>query len=809
MKLTKRKLSILTLAITLILSVAILFGINLTAKYAEAAGTVTVSGSNVFTATGNASVARGAVGEGESTKYYSTFTFTSNDGTVSYRRNVAYKWQNGAGAENAGYFHMEIGFKNNTSFEKFIVTFESQQYNKTKDGKTKNYVMFFPAETAGYVNALITDDENATADDVEDKTVVLTAGATDRITIEFTEKYADDFTGGYKVSVKDANEHSVTGEFKNVGGNYAKYSSSSTTPVYPLIFKAVFDEEATENKAEVAFFELNGQVFETTSSTANTVTDKAAPVLCLTEDIKYFDLNGELDVDYIVIDVLRSSPPSPTVYYYILDKDGLKSEEKDYKYLETKSSSNVILSADSTKYLPSDSDLAGTAFAPTYNKELVANTDKDKPLADMLIKVYFKLTDTSTEPEEATVYLDWYVDDYYTVNYKYNEDGDTTKFLAVAKDGRGATYNYDGVKDGENTKTWTEIKDEYQAKVDELSKNLSAGSSSYFYLPSVESLFSDNATAYTDMKFSIYYYHESKQSSTNLASSNLSINITKKGKYTFTVYATDAAGNNMYYLEEVTEQDKFQPDDLVIEDKHYKTVEFKSSEVWTMFDDKDNGLYDKLPWFTFDVGYNGVEFEKTPGLQSTAYVGTAYTSAKFDINGISGSYDTKYRLFLFNSAKYYNENNNATFSYEEFIEKMDGLFADPATRVYFEEIPEVKEGDADYDTYKDYGWSNSSTTFTPQDANAFYYIRAEVKDKEKLSDPITCSLAVIATETAKTIKGESDWLKNNVASIVLLVVAGVALIGIVLLLVIKPKKKEEGEVKTEKASAKTENKDVS
>ena len=41
---------------------------------------------------------------------------------------------------------MEFGF-DDTNFERFVITFESQQYLKTKDGKTLNYVMFFPADS--------------------------------------------------------------------------------------------------------------------------------------------------------------------------------------------------------------------------------------------------------------------------------------------------------------------------------------------------------------------------------------------------------------------------------------------------------------------------------------------------------------------------------------------------------------------------------------------------------------------------------------------------------------------------------------
>ena len=81
-------------------------------------------------------------------------------------------------------------------------------------------------------------------------------------------------------------------------------------------------------------------------------------------------------------------------------------------------------------------------------------------------------------------------------------------------------------------------------------------------------------------------------------------------------------------------------------------------------------------------------------------------------------------------------------------------------------------------------------------------MRAEVKDKQYLTDPVTCSLAIAATENAKTLKGQSDWLKNNVASVVLLVIAGVAAIGVVVLFFVKPKYKGDVDVQLEKPNKK-------
>ena len=201
MKLTKHKLSIFALVLILFLSLTAFFGIN--SIKADASGPVTVSKSNVFTADNDYQVKSGAVG-GENSDFYTTFTFRSNEDTVSYRRNLAYHWYTQKPAEGEGenkdeviegqegLFNMEIGFSS-VNFEKFTITFESQEYNKTKDGKSTNYIIFFPSD--GKVNVIITTDKD---EELDENTAYeeLDAGA---LKIEFTKKIA----GAYEVKVSD------------------------------------------------------------------------------------------------------------------------------------------------------------------------------------------------------------------------------------------------------------------------------------------------------------------------------------------------------------------------------------------------------------------------------------------------------------------------------------------------------------------------------------------------------------------------------------------------------------------------------
>ena len=794
---TKFKITIFALALAFVMSVAAFFGINFGgSRAARAAGTVSVHGSSIFTSFGDgASVyvykeSKEDGGQPDSTDTgYTMFSLGYDSDNISYRKNLAYNWYEQSEEEVTeegsdettivkgdvvnGMFNMEIGFKN-TYFEKFIIAFESQQYSKTEDGKTVNYILFFPEGESG-VKVLITDDKDATAEDVESNAVL----SVEHIYIKFVSKLDG---GKYGVIVSNnaesvaADDNSVYGTLENVGGNYAKYSSSSTTPVYPLIFSAKFAEEKENDEtAQMVLYRLNNQEFLVKNASSSisedkhvwsggTVTDDTPAVLCLNKEISSLKTGGSVSFDYQAIDVLRSSP-SAVLHYYILkcedlDKDDIDfNDHTDDRFVEVES--NFLLDSDVSDYLPTLYDDGGRGYGSNFK-------------IDMAVKVFAEVKDTGTNGEVSHVFLDWYIPE----DLKLSIGG--YDFIAVGENKNGVTFNTSAEK------SWDEIVKEYQEKVTEAAKDLSAGSSSYFYVPSAENLFVDDATAYTDMKISIYYYSSTQSSNTSLATNNLSINVSKPGSYRFTLYATDADGNNMYYI-----------------DKDGKVVDFSSSEIWEIYGDEDR--HDYLPWFEFKVDYKGVEFKEVPGKQNTAYVGTTYTSASFDINGVDGSYTTKYRLFRFERADYYaytlqTTGKGVTFTYEDFLKVMDDLFEN--NRTFFYEIKQVNESDEDYEEFKDYNWSSTTTSFTPLDGNAFYYMRAEVTDNEYNTDPVTFSLSVVASFEAKELKGDSEWLQNNVASVILLSVAGVSLVAIILLLVIKPKNKEDIDVQYEKMNEK-------
>ena len=67
-----------------------------------------------------------------------------------------------------------------------------------------------------------------------------------------------------------------------------------------------------------------------------------------------------------------------------------------------------------------------------------------------------------------------------------------------------------------------------------------------------------------------------------------------------------------------------------------------------------------------------------------------------------------------------------------------------------------------------------------------FFILADYSEAEQTAVRATAYKLVIVDSEADSIKGETEWLKNNVVSVVLFSIAGVLLILIIILLLDKP-----------------------
>ncbi|MCI8370499.1 MAG: hypothetical protein HFE41_04900 [Clostridia bacterium] len=780
--------TIIALALVAVLALGTYLGLTVAADR-----DVTLTGSSVFYTSGKAEVwAHEEKKENADSDFYTMFVLRDDGDSVNFRKNLAYSWiyNDAPEAEEGktpelmakdGALSLEIGFElnseNKVPFEKFVLTFESQEYSQTKDGKAVNYIVFYPNADATQVYALITQDID---EELPENPVAINP---DHIKIQL-EKHEG---GKYFVKINDG----LTGEFENVHGNYARYSSSTTTPVTPLSFNAKFAENAEESAklAKTAIYNLNGQSFKLSGAkqdgdhyTGGKVNDNTPPVLCLDKGVSYIGLGEEISFSYTVIDVLTSSPSLETSYFMLTkeqaadndfnaenytsnnfktDGEDVSSKDKLFKVVTDSEDQKMIPHV--THYLPKTSDYS----------ELVFNENFEVKAA---VKVLLKLTDTTSSNGQSTyVMLDWFVqpDRLIEVNGQ--------RYIAVATDTRGAAFGYtDGKQSNTQSNEWKQAVADYQKKVDEAAEGLMAGSKNKFYLPSVESLLKDNATDYEDLTFYIFYNNGSQQQESNKSANTLSIPLNKAGKYVFTIYAQDASGKSMYYYKPTA-------------DGEPEFKEFTTSDIWGMYsNEKDyEDCKQYLPWFEFNVSASEISIE-TPEEQSTAYVGSSYSPDSFDINGVS--YNTKYNLYLFNSDLYYRENNQHAMTYDEFMALKDSFLTDKkdSMRKYFTYIyasSELTEGTEEYEKYHDYEWNSSSPKFTPQDANAFYLLECKVTSSEGGTQEATAYMGIACAPKVANLKGEDTWVADNITSIVLLSIAGASLIGIVLLLVIKPKNK--------------------
>lgn len=791
---------IIAFALSFLITVGAFMGITL----ASANRTVSISSSglSIFkdASNSNAPIWAHQEGEGDDKKDFVMFVFEDDDSEVNYKKNLAFKWYENAEktevtkdeddkevdttvgfTSRPGWFNMEIGFadQNNTDgnlqFEKFVITFESQQYTQTKDGKTTNYIVFEKTDDNKLKVYVATKDAaekdlDAVLDRLANESPIGTVDSDDSITINFTD-YTD---GNYTVQV---GELANTGTFENVGKTYSKYSSSTTKSVTPLSFKAIFakgedGESVSHDEAFMTLYTLNNQSFELSGLTETdhgapltkgSINDDMPPVVCLDKAVPFIKYNGEITFDYTVIDVVTTSP-SLTTSYYMLTKDGKTPEYKT----QTGGDYRTVTDSDDQYIFPH-----GNHYQPISGTDYNASVYDENFEVKAAVKVVLKLTDTSSTGGQTTyVLLDWYVDSDYLI--KLNGD-ENKKYIAVTTDEQGLSYAYtNGTASNPDDPDWQSLLTAYQTSVNDAAKDLKAGSKNYFYLPSVKNLFNTDATPYSDLTFSIYYNNGSQQSSTNKSANELSINLTKAGKYIFTVYAKDAAGNNMYYYDDENEK-----------------VDLVTGDIWNMYKQEDKseyaGMRKYLPWFEFTVEESEISIEE-PDEQSTAYVGSSYTPDSFEINGVSVK--TAYTLYEFQNDLWATaENGGVAMTFKYFSENKEDLLKN--SRQYFTRIrpaSELKEGTADYDRFNDYGWNGTSLSFTPQTANAFYIIKCEASSSET-AEPVTKLMTIAAAPKVATLKGEDTWVQDNATSIVLLCIAGASLIGIILLLVIKPKNK--------------------
>lgn len=680
---------------TAALSGAAVLGLNTLNASADEA---TYSMTSVFTAANSASLQSGTYGETS----YTAMVFPDG-GEVSYRQDLAYKWMTAEGAE---YFSLEFAF-GEKNFTSFTVTFESEENSKTSDDKTVNAITF--TNYSGAVKAKVNDGGEIDVD---------TSGT---VKIAFAAP-SDSLSGKYDIVINGV----TAGQFENIAGTYAEYSASS---LVPLTFSAAVENG---NSQEIYFVSLNGQSFALNSD--GTITDNAAPVLTLNQDVKFFPLGTAFTLDYNVIDVLATSPTKTMLYSQYSEGNTV-----EYSTLTT-----------STYFFETDT-------IDTYGSEFVS--------------IKFTLNDKDSS-HSSEVMLSWYADSSDLTTF------DGIDYITLGVDEESPVYNCITYDDTEKTCTLNESDPAliaYGEAVEEAGQNLEAGSGKYFYVPSLEDLISDGQTTYSGLTFNVYYKKQDSSSSlgnSSLSYNNLTIETSTAGIYSFKVVASDASGNDMKVY------------------SNGRLVSLTSDNVW------DFDCIPEFSFTVYNKGVTVDEAETEEiGYVDQSYSFSDYTIKA--VSGYSSSYSLYYFSGAYGVFTYSEliEMANSDEGLESYI-GADGDVYLRKIAVFDSSIDEDDDEEAWDASDNPYYWYGEGDSFTPQ-LQGYYVLRLEIVDSQLWGDKIIAYKIIEVESEIDEMYGDDYWLQENYVSVIFFGIALLAAVGIVLLFVIKPKDENIDEIDIE------------
>jgi hypothetical protein len=267
----------------------------------------------------------------------------------------------------------------------------------------------------------------------------------------------------------------------------------------------------------------------------------------------------------------------------------------------------------------------------------------------------------------------------------------------------------------------------------------------------------------------------------------LKLSVSEEGTYEFKIFATDKAGNAMKAMLDGEE------------------VDVTSSNVWDI---------ESIPSFKFTIKNQGLKVEdETNNYKDTEILDKSYSFDDFKVVG-ANSLKEEYALYKLNLCQGLDVDDLIAVKYETLAGKLTaaGLATAKANGDYFKYYLDVyadilaektgvkkadilasfvKVGEAGdrinnaTDEFEKYNWNASAQSMTTVEVGE-YLLLADFWEEEIVSQrAVGYRVLVVESEEVK-IKGDSEWLKNNVVSVILFAVAGVMLILIVVLLLVKP-----------------------
>lgn len=332
--------------------------------------------------------------------------------------------------------------------------------------------------------------------------------------------------------------------------------------------------------------------------------------------------------------------------------------------------------------------------------------------------------------------------------YEFTVRTDETEFIeryVVETVDRDSDYNtapeYIDFEENETVYEWYKTlvekaaKKEYTVDDKTITRSIRLGDS--YEIPTLEDLVFDDYDLYSSLTYTVYYKTPSNASG---QTSSMKFTVSEAGDYEFYVVFKDLAGETMEKDDFYTEGD----DGIPTYGKYGSAV------------------------FTFTVEDDAPISVEAPETQGKGYLNTTYVATEFKI--LSGDNET--------FTLYYNSDKNATATDSGWIE-----------------LPKLADIKEDYNqdgfTYSDIKTLayDGKYTFTPVKVGA-YMIKCYVSSYNAVRSA-EAETVVSISEKPSEVKVPSTWLKDNVWSVVFLSIGTLALIGVIVLLFIKPKEETE------------------
>lgn len=280
-------------------------------------------------------------------------------------------------------------------------------------------------------------------------------------------------------------------------------------------------------------------------------------------------------------------------------------------------------------------------------------------------------------------------------------------------------------------------------------------------LPSLKDLVYDDNTSYENLSYTVYYNTPSTQSG---SSASMKLKLEEAGDYEFFVVFKDKDGNSM-------EKDDFYKVDKedagkLVAGKYYGTALTEGMATSYGF------------VFRFRIEDDAPIFIKAPESQADGYLDVRYTASNFEIK--SSQNTVEYKLY-YNASETVNVDEKTNLSSWRQIADIDTVNKKDFTAGKGFTKEQLKE--INY---------NGKVAFTPIEKGT-YVIECTITSGSVVGREQRAFSVIRINQEAVTVDYDNHWLENNVWSVVFLSVGSLCLIGIVVLLFVKPKEEADEE----------------